>query len=76
MELTGYRETLETLNDMFPDRVAIDVDECAKALGVNVKTVYSSINRVKDPLPTVHMGKRKIMIPIARLARWMCLRGR
>lgn len=74
MELVGYRETLETLNDMFPDRVAIDVDECAKALGVNIKTVYTSINRVNNPLPTVKIGSRKTMIPIARLARWMCLK--
>lgn len=74
MELAGYRETLATLNELFPDRVAIDVEECARALGVNVKTVYTSINRVHNPLPTVNLGTRKLMIPLARLARWMCLR--
>ncbi|MBQ8141072.1 MAG: hypothetical protein IJ038_05190 [Clostridia bacterium] len=74
MELAGYRETLATLNEMFPGRVAIDVDECARALGVNVKTVYSSIKRVKNPLPTVNMGTRRVTIPIAQLARWLCIR--
>ena len=74
MELVGYRENLQMLNELFPDRVSIDVEECAKVLGVNVKTVYNSINRVHNPLPSVVVGNRKRMIPIARLARWLCIR--
>lgn len=74
MELVGYYETLATIRELYPDRAAIDVEECARVLGCNVKTVYQSIHRVKNPLPSVKMGSRKTMIPIARLARWMCLR--
>lgn len=73
MELVGYRENLELLRTQFPDRVAISVQECAVTLGVNVKTVYETIRRQTNPLPVVYMG-RKITIPVARLARWMCLK--
>ena len=73
MELQGYRENLEMLQLTFPDRVAISAEECAKAMDLNIKTVYTAIYRSNNPLPTIRMG-RKIMIPVARLARWMCLK--
>lgn len=73
MELQGYRESLEVLRLQFPDRVAITVEECAKAMDLNVKTVYGKIHEVKNPIPTIRVG-RKIMIPVARLARWMCVK--
>ena len=73
MELQGYRENLEILQLAFPDRVAISVDECAKIMDLNIKTVYGAIHQKHNPLPVVRMG-RKIMIPVGRLARWMCLR--
>ena len=73
MELAGYRESLSLLNELFPGRAAIDVKECADVLGVNVKTVYSTINRVHNPIPAVKLGG-KTTIPIARLARWMCMK--
>lgn len=73
MELAGYRENLELLQIAFPHRVAISVSECATVMALDRKTVYAVIQRKENPLPTIRMG-RKIMIPIAKLARWMCLK--
>ena len=73
MELVGYRENFELLRELFPEQSAISVEECARALGVSERLIYDSIRAAKNPLPAVRLG-RKIAIPIARLARWMCLR--
>ena len=71
MEKKGYREQLELLKDRFPDRVTITPQEAAKAMGVNIKTVYAAINRIRDPLPTISVTKNRKVVPIAALARWM-----
>lgn len=73
MELVGYRENLELLREAFPNQAAISVEDCAKVLNVSKRLVYDSIRAVKNPLPAVRMGRR-VTIPVARLARWMCLR--
>ena len=70
MEARGYRENYERLNELFPGRASITIEECASVLGVNHKTVRETIKRVINPIPTVKVGRRR-MIPIARLARWM-----
>ena len=70
MELKSYRDNYERLNDLFPGRMSISIDECASVLGVNHKTVRETVKRVNNPIPTVKIGKRR-MIPIALLARWM-----
>lgn len=74
MELEGYRENYGMLRELFPDQAAITVEECAKAMGTSTDAVYTAIHRAKNPLPSCRMGNRKIVIPIPRLARWMCLR--
>jgi hypothetical protein len=71
MERKGYRETLDFLADLFPDRAALSVAETAKALGAAPNTVYNMTMRVRNPLPFKKMGGKKI-IPIPLLARWMC----
>ena len=70
MEPKGYRENLERLNELFPDRVSISVEECASVLGLNHKTVRESLKREKNPIPSVKIGRRRL-IPIAKFARWM-----
>lgn len=72
MEVTGYRDTLELLNTIYAGRAAISVEECAVLLGVNHKTVRESMHRVHNPIPSVKVGRR-IVIPVAKLARWLCL---
>ena len=71
MEKKGYREQLEMLKEQFPDRQTITPQEVAEVLGVNVKTVYSAMKRVRDPLPSIKITKNRSVVPIARLASWM-----
>lgn len=72
MEFAGYRETIELLSDVFPNRGAISVSECAKFLGVDIKTVYASIARRNNPLPSINVSSRKRMVPVIPLAYWLC----
>lgn len=71
MERAGYREALAFLMEMYPGRAGISVKEVAKALGVNITTVYDSMRtQRKEPLPHKKVGG-KVVIPIPALARWM-----
>lgn len=38
-EKTGFRDTMASLNEMFPDQIALNRSQVAKALGVNRSTV-------------------------------------
>ena len=71
MEKKGYREQLEMLREQFPDRQTITPRETARVLGVNIKTVYSAMKRVRNPLPSIEVTKNRSVVPIARLASWM-----
>lgn len=70
MEKEGYRENLEFLVKLYPERAALGVKEAAAALGISAKTVYEQINLAKNPLPSKKIGG-KIVIPIVKLAAWM-----
>lgn len=70
MEKDGYRENLELLSKLYPDKAALDVKETAAVLGVSPKTVYEQVNNGKNPLPAKKIGG-KIVVPIAKLAAWM-----
>lgn len=72
MEKQGYRENLELLLVLFPSRATITVKEAAEVMNSNVNTVYTAIKRRRDPLPSKKLCG-KTVIPIAGLARWMCL---
>lgn len=71
MEFKGYREALEFLENLFPGRVFIGISEFAEISGLNYKTVYDAIEDSKNPLPSKILGKKRIIIPIPALARWM-----
>lgn len=71
MEKQGYRESLARMLEIFPDRLTIPPQEAAEAMECNIKTVYSAISRVRNPLPAVHMTKKKIVIPLSAFARWL-----
>lgn len=47
-EKIGYRDTLELLNQMFPDQGMLDVNEVARFLGVNRSTVRRRGIRFND----------------------------
>ena len=70
MEKEGYRETLEFLMKRYPDKVSFSPREVAEIMDCNLKTVYSSLTRRRDPIPHKRVGK-KIVIPLTALARWM-----
>lgn len=38
-EKTGFRDTLALLNELFPDQIALNRTQVAKALGVNRTTI-------------------------------------
>ena len=38
-EKTGFRDTMASLNEMFPDQIALNRSQVAKALGVNRSTI-------------------------------------
>jgi hypothetical protein len=72
MEKKDYRVNLEMLNEMFPGKAAITPKEVATVLSANVDTVYAAIKKKYDPLPSNKLTKKKIVIPIPGLARWLC----
>ena len=71
MEKSGYREMLELLTTTFPGKITITPKEAATVMNANIKTVYSAINRVKNPLPAKTLAG-KIIIPITAFAQWLC----
>lgn len=71
MEKDSYRENLEILMTAFPGRVTITPHEAAKVMSVDVRTVYSSMSRVKNPLPSTKLSSKKAVIPIGAFAKWM-----
>ena len=75
MELPGYRENIERLDKLFPNKAAITIPECAEVLGINIKTAYELTHKGrKNPIPTQLIGTKRRIVPIVGLARWMCLR--
>lgn len=63
-ELPGYRDTLEMLMKLFPESVAISMDDAAKYYGVSKATLK------RDKTFPVDAHNR---VPIPRFARWLCL---
>lgn len=72
MEKPGYRENYAFLMERFPDRVGLSPKEVAEALGADVETVRAALKKKYNPLPHAKLSERKIIIPIAGLARWLC----
>lgn len=75
VEKQGYREQLEVLLKMFPNRTALNVQEVAKVMNCNERTVKAAIERRKDPLPARNIAqssaqRKRYLIPITALARW------
>ena len=75
MELPGYREQLEAINEKTKGKIALTVKECADILSIHLNTVYSMLHAAKNPIPFFRVGG-KIMISTTALARWMCVKVR
>lgn len=73
-EKADYRANIENIRDMFPGVGALTVDEVAKWLSVDKRTVKSIIERRGNPLPAVNIGggKNKVYrVSVEALARFV-----
>lgn len=72
MEKPDYRANLSMLSERFPDRVGLSPKEVAELLDADVETIRSATRKKYNPLPSQKLSERKVIIPIAGLARWLC----
>ena len=76
MEKSLYRETLAYLKEQLPGKSILTIDEVADFIGVDRKTAYSWVRRVRNPLPILPTGGRCMRVSIPALADWMASDGR
>lgn len=69
-----WKETLEVLRETFPGRLSISVKEAATVLGVDSDTIYEAIRNKTKTLPYQRVSKKKIIIPVVGLAKWLSAR--
>ena len=71
-EKQGYREQLAHLNEMHPGRVALNVSETAKALGIDRRTVLRLIETKRLVATNIAEkgNNRRYIIPITAVARF------
>ena len=64
-EKANYRENLEMLSGLFPNKAMVSLQEACDAVGITVVAAY----RIDD-FPKQRVG-RNYKVSIANLARWM-----
>lgn len=71
-EPEGYRDQIERISLIHPDKIALTVEETAKILGVNRRVVTHLIETKKLFAQNVSTGKEnsRYLVPIAALARF------
>ena len=71
-EKEDYRETLSRIDGMFPNRISLTVDECARAVGCSQKTIRNAIASKKLPALSIGSGKKNnsYRVNAVTLARW------
>lgn len=73
-ERADYRTNITNIKETFPNVGALTIEQTAKWLSVDRRTVKSLIQRRYNPLPAVDIGggKNKVYrIPIEALARFI-----
>lgn len=73
-EKTDYRANIANLREVFPNVGALTVEQAAKWLSVDRRTVKALIQRRSNPLPAIDIGagKNKIYrVPVEALARFV-----
>ena len=76
MVLDGYEENLTMLRHLFRGKFVISSRECAKVLGLDVRTLFVLKERVNNPLPLVRLTysqRSRYGISLPDLARWICV---
>ena len=49
----------------------LTLDQVAKYLDVEIKTIYKYINSGGKPLPAMRLSRKKILIKVSDLEKWM-----
>ena len=72
-ERQGYREMIEALAVVYPGKISLTVEEAAKALDVDRRTVKALIDNNKLPAVDVSMGDKyaRYLIPITSIAKML-----
>lgn len=70
-EKVGFREQLERLAEIYPDKVTISVPEAARVLGIDKRTVVALIQKKILPAMNISSGgkNKRYIIPITAIAR-------
>lgn len=58
---------------MTDEKMAINVKEMAKLLGVNLQTAYNLAK--KEGFPAIHISEKRIIIPVEGLKKWLAEAG-
>ncbi len=71
-EKEGYRETLSRIDRMYPNKICLTVDECAKAIGCSQKTIRNEIASKRLPARSIGLGRKNnsYRVNVETLARW------
>ncbi len=71
-EKEGYRETLSRIDGLYPGRICLTVDECAKAIGCSTKTIRNEIASHRLTARSIGSGKKNnsYRVNVETLARW------
>ncbi|MBQ0125305.1 MAG: hypothetical protein KBS59_03155 [Clostridiales bacterium] len=65
LEPKGYRQALERLVDIFPERAAIGIEEASRALGMDRRVLLGC-----ESFPAKRIGKKYVIV-LTELAIWM-----
>ena len=70
-EKAGFRENLERLAEIYPDKITLSVPEAARVLGVDKRTVVALIQKKTLPATNISSGgkNKRYIIPITAIAR-------
>jgi excisionase family DNA binding protein len=67
----GYREQIERLAEIYPNKITLSLTETASALGIDKRTVLVLIEKKKLPATDISNGSKnkRYIIPITAIAR-------
>lgn len=70
-EKEGYREQLERLAEIYPNKITLTIPETAKALGIDKRTVLNFIKTKKLSALNISNGKerKRYVIPLSSVAK-------
>lgn len=71
-EKEGYREQIERLAEIYPNKVLLTITESAGVLGIDKRTVLALIKKKKLLATNIAAGtkNKRYMIPISAIAKF------